>query len=90
MPDPYNTPNEIIIREKIPVFAPKKIVEVAAYTEWEPSVGDVAFFSSADTTFTLGAGDSEDVYVNLMQGQVMGIRAGQTFTFPEAVVLAVM
>jgi len=90
MPNPFTTPDETIIRTKIPVFAPYKIVEVDANAEWTPSTTDRAFISSVATTFTLGEGTSESVFINLLAGQVLGIKPGITFTFSTNVSLAVM
>jgi len=92
MPNPFITIDETIIREKIPVFAPKKIVEVSLGEEWIPDTGDVAFYSSEDTTITFGDGDSTSTYVNLLQGQVLGIRkdVSVSFTFSTNVTLLVM
>jgi len=36
MPNPFSTPDDTIIRTKLPVFAPRRIISVAAYTEWVP------------------------------------------------------
>ena len=91
MPNPFTTPDNKIIRTKVPVFAPSKIVSVSAYTEWIPEETDLAFMSSEDTSFTIGEDSSSGSnYINLFAGFVIGIRPGTTFTFSTAVDLAVM
>lgn len=90
MPNPFTTPDETIIREKIPVFATRRIVSVTEAQKWTPLAGDKAFYASVDTTYTLGEATSESVYVSLMQGQVVGIVPGMTFTFTTTTTLAVM
>ncbi len=91
MPNPLSTLNDTIIRKNIQVFAPKRIISVAAYVEWVPDEVDKAFMSSDYTSFTLGADSSSgSTYINLNDGQVIGIQPGMTFTFSTAVDLAVM
>jgi len=91
MPNPFSTPDDTIIRTKLPVFAPRRIISVAAYVEWVPDEPDKAFFSSDDAAFTIGADSSSgSTYINIAAGQVLGIVPGMTFTFSTAVDLAVM
>ena len=90
MPNPFSTPDETIIRHKIPVFAPYKIESATADVEWVPDTVDRAFFTSIDTTFTIGEGTSASTFVNIAAGQVIGIKPGTTFTFSTNVDLAVM
>ena len=91
MPNPFTSPDDTIIRTKIPVFAPKRIESVAAYTEWIPEASDRAFMLSEDSAFTLGEDSSSgSTYINLAGGKPIGIQPGMTFTFNTAVDIAVM
>ena len=91
MPNPFSTPDDTIIRTKLPVFAPRRIISVAAYIEWVPDEPDKAFFSSDYSAFTIGADSSSgSTYIDISPGQVIGINPGTTFTFNTAVDLAVM
>ena len=89
MPNPFETPDNTFVTEKIPVFAPKRMVQIDSSGYWEPLPSDKVFYPDADTTFTLGAEESDSVFANLQQGFVQGIVPGTTFTFSTAPVLVV-
>jgi hypothetical protein len=91
MPNPFISPDETIIRTKIPVFAPRHIESVAAYTEWIPEAGDKAFAASQDFAFTIGEDSSSgSTYIDWPASLPLGIAPGITFTFNVAVDLVVM
>lgn len=89
MPDPFNTPNRTFVTEKMQVIAPKRIDELDSTLYWEPQAGDKVFYVDNDTTYTLGASDSNSVFANLQQGFIQGILPGQTFTFSTDVKVVV-
>ncbi len=90
MPNPFSDHEGRIVSENVPVFAPKRIQQMTLGVEWTPSDNDIAFYPGTATTFTLGAGDSSSIYIDLPAGQAMGIKPGITFTFSTSVVIAVM
>lgn len=89
MPNPFVTPDNTFVRQDIPVFVPKRIVELDSSLYFEPLAGDKVFYVDGDTTFCLGAETSESVFANLQQGFIQGISDGQTFTFSSAVKVVV-
>lgn len=89
MPNPFSTPDKTFVTENIPVFAPKRMVQIDSSGYWEPLPGDKVFYSDAATTFTLGVETSESIFANLQQGFIQGITSGQTFTFSTTPILVV-
>jgi len=91
MPDPFNTPDQTFVRENIPVFAVRRIVNITAGDIWTPDSTDIVFYSDTDTTYTLDSiPDSGSAYVGLSKYFTMGIFPGNIFTFSTNVTLAVM
>lgn len=86
---PARKPNNTFVLKDIPVFVPKRMVQIGSDGFFEPLATDKVFYSDAATTFTLGAETSESVFANLQQGMVQGISPGQTFTFSTTPVLVI-
>lgn len=72
---------------KVQVFAPSKIVAVTATVAWTPTMGDIAFCSPVDNTYTInGAGDAATIGA----GSIRGIRRSTTYTFSVSCNIEVM